>query len=243
MAKKKNFFGIRKGKDPETGNEILNQVIDGNWDVAKHYVLGVAGAEYSGFATKEEAEEYVGLCEKVNNDEINRSNTAASHKIDTLYCYVDGSFNQDISNYGYGLVIVKNGQIVHFDKGEGKNKDAVEMRQIGGELLGAMKGLLYAKHNNESDVVIFHDYKGVGLHATGEWKPKKEFSKVYHQWMQNFFKEHPNIHVYFEKVDAHTGDDFNEIADGLAKLSVGLKPNAIFYKMVEKHKLKLDKEI
>lgn len=35
------------------------------------------------------------------------------------------------------------------------------------------------------------------------------------------FKENPEIKVAFSKVEAHTGNDFNEIADGLAKLAVG----------------------
>lgn len=51
------------------------------------------------------------------------------------------------------------------------------------------------------------------------------------------FKENPEIKVAFSKVEAHTGNDFNEIADGLAKLAVGLNPNPIFYRMLEKHKL------
>ena len=92
--------------------------------------------------------------------------------------------------------------------GNGTNEDAIQMRQIGG--------------NKHSKVVIYHDYIGVKNHATGEWKCKNEFSKIYHDWMQDFFNKSPQIDIEFKKVDAHTGDDFNELADGYAKLDVGI---------------------
>lgn len=239
MAKKKNFFGIKKGEHPETKETVINQLIEAPWDIAKHYVLGVPGAEYSGFVTREEAEAYLGMGDQTpaaeKSDAVDRSHTASSHQPNVLYCYVDGSYNKEIPNYGFGAVFVKNGEVVGFDKGAGTNKEAIEMYQIGGELLGAMKSLMYAKKHGEKEVVIFHDYLGVGHHATGAWKRKTEFSKVYYEWMQKFFREHPEIKVDFSKVDAHTGDDFNEIADGLAKQSVGLDPNSIYFKMAEKH--------
>lgn len=235
MAKKK-VFGIRKGINPKTGETVSNVVIEATWDVVKEYVTGVKGAEYKGFSTIEEAENYVNYSQGETN-QFDRTNTALEHKKDVLYCYVDGSFNKDVPNYGFGLVCVMNGKVIHFEYGEGNNNKAVEMRQIGGELLGAMKALLYARKNGYKNIVIYHDYKGVANHATGTWARKTEFSKIYYEWMQNFFENHPEIKVGFQKVDAHTGDDFNELADGYAKISVGLKPNNIFYKMAEKHKV------
>lgn len=241
MAKKKNVFGIRKGEHPETKEIIINEVIEAPWEVAKHYVTGVAGAEYKGFSNREEAEAYIaGVEETVKKPEkkIEKKNqTSMTHKEGVLYCYVDGCFNSDIQNYGYGLVYVKNGRVLGIDKGIGNNEQAVEMYQVGGELLGAMKSLIYSKKHGEKEVVIFHDYLGVGNHATGEWKRKTDFSKVYYEWMQKFFKENPNINVTFEKVDAHAGDDFNELADGYAKLSVGIKPNPVFFRMAKKYGL------
>jgi len=53
--------------------------------------------------------------------------------------------------------------------------------------------------------------------------------------MQKFFAENPDIEVTFCKVDAHTGDDFNELADGFAKLALNIQPDSNFYKFVEKY--------
>lgn len=226
MAKNK-FYAIKKGVHPKTKEPVRNIILQ-SWEEAKEYVLGVKGSEYKSFSSKEDAEAYLGI-----------GKTEQAFDPDALYCYVDGSYNAQIPNYGYGLVCVKKGEIVHVDKGTGNNPDAVEMHQIGGELLGAIKALLFAKAQGHPKVVIFHDYIGVATHATGEWKRTNEFSKTYFEWMQKFFKENPNISVSFSKVQAHAGNDFNEIADGLAKLAVGLKPNPIFYRMIEKHALNI----
>jgi ribonuclease H-related protein len=235
MAKKK-FYAIKKGFDTEK-NEVVENLILTSWAEAARFVQGInekkhgVTPEYKGFSTREEAEAFLGTKDPL----INKSE--GKYPKDCLHCYVDGSFNKEIPNYAYGLVCVLNNQVIHFDKGTGKNKEAISMQQIGGELLGAMKALLFAKKHGHKKVVIFHDYKGVCYHATGFWKLDNKFSEEYHHWIQKFFKENPDIEVIFCKVDAHKGDDFNELADGLAKMAVGIEPDKIFFKMVEKYHL------
>lgn len=225
MAKNK-FYGIKNGVNPTTGEPVTGLILNKSWGEVEPYIKGVSGAVYKGFKTESEAKEYIGITQA---RKLTKSNA--------LRCYVDGSFNNSIPNYSYGLVCVKNGKVVHTDQGEGKNAEAVSMRQIAGELLGAMQALSYAKRQNFKEVVIVHDYLGIRNHATGEWGRKNEFSKTYYAWMTKFFKDNPSIKVTFEKVDAHTGDDFNEMADGYAKLAVRIEPDPIFYRMVEKHQL------
>ena len=45
--------------------------------------------------------------------------------------------------------------------------------------------------------------------------------------MENYVKTiqamKKNIDIYFQKVLAHSGDYYNEVADGLAKKAVGIK--------------------
>ncbi|WCK57300.1 ribonuclease H family protein (plasmid) [Aneurinibacillus sp. Ricciae_BoGa-3] len=235
---KKNFYAIKKGLNP-ISKEIVENLILTTWDEAKSYVQGInekkhgVTPDYKGFFTREEAESYL------QADEPFLRKADATFPIDCLHCYVDGSFNSDIKNYSYGLVCVLGGKIVHTDKGVGRNKQAISMQQIGGELLGAMNALLFAKKNGYKKLVLFFDYKGVCLHATGFWKRDNQFSEDYYQWMQKFFEENSNIEVIFCKVDAHTGDDFNEIADSLAKMALGIKPDAIFHRMVEKYNLSI----
>lgn len=233
MAKKK-FYAVKKGFNLET-NEAVENLILTSWAETALLVQGINGKkhgvtpEYKGFATLEEAEAFIEAEEpflrKVNGD----------YPTDCLHCYVDGSYSKDIRNYSFGLVCVMNQKVIHTDKGVGKNPEAVSMQQVGGELLGSMNALLFAKKQGYKKVVLFFDYKGIALHATGYWKPDNPFSKIYHQWMQTFFSENPDIEVVFCKVDAHTGDDFNELTDGLAKLALGIKPDNKFYRFAEQY--------
>lgn len=222
---------IKKGQHPETKEPVENIILELPWSEVEPYIKGVPGAIFKGFRTRSAAEEFLGESTISESKEVNS---------DTLMCYVDGSFNKKLLNYGYGLVCIKQGEVTYVDFGAGKNSQAVEMYQIAGELLGAMKALVHARKNNEKHVVIYHDYEGVGKHATGEWKRKTHHSKIYHEWMQKFFQNNPNIRVEFQKVPAHSGVEFNEIADGLAKLAVGLEPEKNFDKLLEKYGVQID---
>lgn len=225
---KKNFYAVKYGVDPVSHQPVLNLILK-SWPETERLIKGVPGAIYSGFITEQEAIDYLGTEDPLKNK------SERNYPLDGLHCYVDGSFNENLNNYSFALVCVQNGEVLDVDYGLGTNPKAVSMRQIGGELLGAIKALLYAEKTRAKEVVIFHDYKGVAYHATGYWKRDNAFSEDYYNWMQNFFRKFPDIKVHFVKVDAHTGDEFNEIADGLAKKALGIEPNKVFFKILEKH--------
>jgi ribonuclease HI len=56
---------------------------------------------------------------------------------------------------------------------------------------------------------------GIEKWATREWKAKSDISKLYIKEFDKLIDKH-NINVSFNKIKAHTGDKYNEIADGLA---------------------------
>ena len=56
--------------------------------------------------------------------------------------------------------------------------------------------------------------------ATGLWKANKEQTQNYVKTINDMKKK---IDIYFQKVLAHSGDYYNEVADGLAKKAVGIK--------------------
>ena len=283
MAAKKNFYAIRCGRAPETGEPVINHICN-TWDEARRLVHGAPGAVYAGFVTRFEAETWLGegkakVPEVAENGtaklkafspaengtaERKTSSPASDRKVkrkapvigkstgasssmkvltglpagaaksmkvlpglpaDALCCYVDGSFNENIPNYGYGLLCVLDGTIVHSASGAGTNGEATSMRQIAGELLGAIQALNYAKKNGYANVIVLHDYLGVANHATGTWKRTNPFSVTYHDWMQQFFRDNPGMKVTFRKVPAHAGLFYNELADVLAKRSIGMIPD------------------
>lgn len=73
LMAKKRFYAIKKGKG-NTKNKILE-----TWSECKDLVLGYP-AEYKGFATKEEAEIYLGI-KNVPNDEIHLRTTVKKMKV------------------------------------------------------------------------------------------------------------------------------------------------------------------
>lgn len=223
---KNNFYGVRYGVNPKTGEEVKNQIFE-KWSDVLPLITKVKGAEYKGFVTREEVETYVSTRDPLFNKKENM------YPKDCMHFYVDGSCTHEGDAYSYGVAYVDKEQVAGWEYG--KSTKETSMRQIGGELLGAMKALMYAKSKGIKKLVIFHDYKGVCYHATGYWKRDNQLNEKYYQWCQKYFLENPDIEVIFCKVDAHDKDPFNEIADGLAKLAIGLKPEPISVRMAEKY--------
>lgn len=205
MAKRKcNFYAVKVGKQPG---------IYKTWDECNEQVTGFSGALYKGFQTKREAEEF--LSGKPISDTDTKKSFAGEDVDVTIY--VDGSFDADTNVYGYGLVaIFRDGTIKEF-YGANNDTDTARIRNVAGEMLGAMFAVKYAKNKKCKSVKICHDYTGIERWAKGYWKAKNKFTAGYADYMKTHGKE---IDIFFEKVAAHTGVEFNERADQLAKYAV-----------------------
>ena len=134
---------------------------------------------------------------------------APKAKNGVISAYVDGSFLNKV--IGYGAVILDGESIIHEISGKMDSKYD-EHYQIGGELKAAIESVSWAKANQIKDLHIYYDYKGIEMWATGKWKANKELTKSYQAYM---IKQPLNLH--FHKVAAHSGNKWNEYADGLAK--------------------------
>lgn len=202
MAQKK-FYAVKNGK--KTG-------IFTTWADCEENVKGIKGAVYKSFPTKTEAEEFLGLKSESKEEKIIPPK-------DTAYAYVDGSFNINTSIYGYGVVVIlDNGKELTFN-GNDNNQDVASMRNVAGELKGAMIAMQYAYNNNINKLVIFHDYEGVSKWADGMWKANLVYTQKYAEYVSKIRKK---VDVKFEKVLAHSGVYYNEMADKLAKKAVGI---------------------
>jgi len=138
-----------------------------------------------------------------------------------LHAYIDGSFLEKEDQYGYGIVFVVNGKIIDEQSGSGSDNAMSNMRNVAGELVAAQRAMKYAQKHHYKKLVIHHDYLGVANFCTERWPPKNGSTKSYH----DYYKDKSSfLDVKFKWIKAHTGNEFNERADDLARIALGLKP-------------------
>lgn len=203
MASRK-YYAIKKGR--KTG--IFN-----TWDECKAYVQGVAGAQYKSFKTYEEAENY--LNHNVMVSSKNQAEKEYQQDPKCLMAYVDGSYSERDRVYSYGVVLLTE-PIQTYSKAN-NDSNLIEYRNVAGEILGAMMAMKYAQENDYKRVVIYHDYEGISKWPQLEWRAKNSFTQEYVKYVDSI-RQH--IEIRFEKVVAHTGNTYNELADSLAKKAI-----------------------
>ena len=120
----------------------------------------------------------------------------------------------DKGNYSFGLVAVENGEVIHKDNGKGFDDEAIALRNVSGEVLGAQKAVEFALDKGYKEVTIAYDYQGVESWAIGAWKRNNRITQNYNKFMQEKMKL---INIKFKKIKGHSGDKYNDMADMLAK--------------------------
>lgn len=199
MAKKK-VYAVRKGKT--TG-------LFYSWSECEAAVTGYPGAEFKSFLTEDEAKKYLGYEDlKVENKEV------LNKEEHGLVAYVDGSFDAAIGKYAFGCVILTPDGDINKESGNGDNPESLAIRNVAGEMLGAMTAVRWAIKNGYDNLELRYDYEGIEKWATGAWKAKNTLTQKYAEYMQ---RQQNHIKISFRKVKAHSGDYYNEEADKLAK--------------------------
>lgn len=197
MAEK--YYAVRAGHEPgvfENPSEAFEQVVD------------FKGAWVQTFDTLEKAETFV-FGRNPNDEKVKRA-----QDLGTVHAYVDGSFNEETNKYSSGIVYVIDDEKIHEDSHEYTSYKYSESRQIAGEVFGAAHAVQWAIAQSYSTVVVHYDYNGVEYWATGEWKTNKPVSQDYKKLIETL---RPYIQIEFKKVKAHSGDQWNDRADELAK--------------------------
>lgn len=205
MAKK--YYAVKVGKS--TG-------IFGTWDECKKQVTGFSGAIYKSFQSLDKAKEY--LDDKniaLKSEEFEFEITSD----DEIIAYVDGSYKKDTLEYGYGVVLILKDDIVEL-YGKGQNPEVAKSRNVTGELFGSVRAISEAIKLGKKKIIIFYDYQGISSWANGEWKCNLPLTMGYRDKIREFRKE---IEILFVKVKAHSNDKYNDLADHLAKKSLGIE--------------------
>lgn len=142
----------------------------------------------------------------------------------TVIAYVDGSYEHTLGRYGYGCVLfTPDGKRTEL-YGGGDNPETAKIRNVGGEMLGAMNAVRWAMRNRYSAVEIRYDYQGIEMWAVKKWKRNNDLTRAYSDTMQKWMRY---ISISFQKIKGHSGDDWNDRADELAKAGVAAKDNEL----------------
>ena len=104
-------------------------------------------------------------------------------------------------------------------QGHGDDPEMASMRNVAGEILGAMAAVKLAVEKGLPELAIYYDYLGIEMWATGGWKRNKTGTIAYYDYMQQV---RDKLRVTFIKVKGHSGVEGNEEADRLAKEAVGI---------------------
>jgi ribonuclease H-related protein len=139
-----------------------------------------------------------------------KASTAAKSAKTAYQAYVDGSYHAGRKTVGYGAVILKDGE--ELTRLLGRVEEYTESRQVGGELAATMRVINWCQQNKVSAIDIYYDYRGIEAWARGSWKTEKEMTQAYAKFMKA-----SGINVHWHKVESHTGDYWNDVADELAK--------------------------
>lgn len=184
---KKKYYAVR----PPLGPRVLE-----SWKECSALVSGVSGARYKSFPDRAAAE-------------------AWAHQRDPepltegLFLYVDGSFISGHSHAGWAVAAVEGGELLWTLSGI--TAEPALSRNIDGELEGAAQAIFWLRKNPQP-ATICHDYEGIARWALGEWKRTSVVAKRYVERVQPLPEE-----LRFEKIKAHSGEQWNELVDDLAR--------------------------
>ena len=186
------------------------------WAECQKATAGYSGAEFKSFTDKEEAIAFLEMktVKTVSGDKDKEAAGIVEVPENMVIAYVDGSFEKSIGRYAFGCVILTpDGQEIR-RSGSGSDPAGVAIRNVAGEMLGAMNAVKWARENDYPAVEIRYDYEGVEKWVTGVWRAKTPLTSKYAAHMQEAGNK---IRISFCKIAAHTGNHYNEEADQLAK--------------------------
>lgn len=141
---------------------------------------------------------------------------------------IDGSYCEEDESAGSGILVRKKVNNTFEEKGFYFSipKSESDMRNVIGELYATLYAIQYAVVNKWNCVNLVFDYIGNCLFTKGVWKTNDVIINRIRERIMSLVSE-SNISINWLKVKSHSDIRINEMADILAKISIGIHLNDI----------------
>lgn len=217
---KKKYYAVRVGKVPGIYN---------TWEECKAQIDGVSGAVYKSFSSLKEAERYIQNVTEDGPDTAKTTtlpeddlNTQVKNRIATLceneaIAFVDGSYDATGEKSAFGAIIFSHGgnrDILYKAFTKKLGEEFISLRNVAAELEGVKEAINWAIQYDKSKISIYYDYESIEKWANGQWTANKAITKDYVRFIQ---EKSMSLQIEFIKVPAHSGVEFNEEVDEIAK--------------------------
>ncbi len=199
------FYAVRVGRSPG---------IYTTWDSCATQVKGFPGAVYKSFKTQDEARLFMG--EEIDGPQPGTGRGSTTKLSPTaVHIWVDGSCihnHGEAMQLGWGYLIREGNRELHRASGNDIPEKARQHRNVAGEIQAVLKALEWCGERGIPSATIYFDYQGLAEWVNGFWKAKTPFTQAYVATV----KSH-GMDLQWVKVLAHSGEEFNEIVDQLAR--------------------------
>lgn len=206
-----------------------------DWETCKAQVNGYKGAEYksfSGATAEQQADAYLGVyygssvlvLEPIGQKSADYMSfepydNPYNCTEDTCIAFVDGSYDKKTTRFAFGAVLFTK-DAKYCLCGCDDTPYLSPMRNVSGELLGAMMAVLKAESLGMKKIMIVHDYEGVAEWVATDHKPWQTNKRGTFEYVEFISNHRANIDIAFKWVKGHSGVEHNEEADKLASKAI-----------------------
>ena len=197
------FYAVRQGRQPGVYT---------TWPACEAQVKGFPGAIYKAFSTKEHAQAFVaGALPPSPSEPL----ADALPTTGVIHIWVDGSClhnSEGPLHFGWAYVILDGDRELHRASGHDVPAEAHAHRNVAGEIQAVLQALAWCREHGIATATIYFDYQGLASWVEGAWKTTTPFTRAYVERVRAL-----GMTLTWQKVQAHSGDKYNDIVDHLAR--------------------------
>lgn len=206
-----------------------------NWHEASRRVSNISGAIYKGFDTEKAAVVWMKMLSQLDrkngvhvpnemHDILQHyvAEAKADEKADkqSYQLYTDGSYDKESGRYAWAFILLNPNNQVHSFNSSAAHAGNNNMWQINGEIEAVSQGLRWAQQNGVKRIVVNYDLINIQKWGDNEWKANKPETQSYKGTVNQLRTD--GMFISFNKIKAHSGSEYNEMCDYLAKQSLGI---------------------